>query len=200
MANKGKMSWNYQKLLNLGKKENFDQNTNKGQEAIFTLRKNFSDFMLINTFVDQDFVNMHDLFVTGKRYNKQHNTVEYYVKSRKAEDYKKMLLDSLYHPPIIYVDKDKSDNKKLYLVHRFENKQLYKNYIPDTLVGIEYLWGGEVNLQTTEIFRDKNKKGGFDYKQYRLLILTWFGLLHVYQVLMTVWLGNLLKIKKSLFE
>ena len=164
MANKGKMSWNFQKLLNLGNKENFNKETNKGQEAIFNLRRNFSDFMLINTFVDQDFVNQHDLFVTGKRYNKQHNTVEYYVKSRKAEDYKKMLLDSLYHPPVIYVDKEKSDDKKLYLVHRFENKQLYKNYIPDTLLGIEYLWGGEVQLQTTEIYRDKNKEGGFDYK------------------------------------
>ena len=164
MANKGKMSWNYQKLLNLETKENFDIKANKGQKAIFNLRRNFSDFMLINTFVDQDFVNMHDLFVTGKRYNKQRNTVEYYVKSRKAEDYKQMLLDSLYHPPIIKVDSEKSNRKNLYLIHKFEGKQLYKNYIPDTLMSIAYLWGGEVQLQTTEIFRDKNKKGGFDYR------------------------------------
>ncbi len=164
MANKGKMSWNYQKLLNLDLKESFNQNTNKGQKAIFNLRENFSDFMLINTFVDQDFVDKHDLFVTGKRYNKQRNTVEYYVKSRKSEDYKKMLLDSLYHPPIINVDREESNSKLLVLTHLFENKQLYKNYIPDTLLGIAYLWGGEVQLQTTEIYRDKANKGGFEYK------------------------------------
>ena len=45
--------------------------------------------------------------------------------------------------------------------HKFEGKQLVKNYIPDVLLGIEYLWSGcmggkyEVNLETTEIYRKK---------------------------------------------
>lgn len=165
LANKGQMSWDYQKLLSFEEKEAFNTSANKGQEAIFILRKYFSDFMLINTFVDQNFVNKHDLFVTGKRYNKQNNTIEYYVKSRKAEDYKQMLLDSLYHPPVITVDEEKSNDKNLYLVHQFENKQLYKGYIPDTLLAIEYLWGAQVQLQTTEIYRSKAKEGGFEYKK-----------------------------------
>lgn len=167
LGNKGKMSWQFQQLLSIDERKKFNNHANKGQESIFFLRKYFSDFMLINTFVDQDFVNKHDLFVTGKRYNKQRGTIEYYVKSRRAEDYKKMLLDSLYHPPVITVNEEKTSLKNLYLVHQFENKQLVKDFIADTLIGIEYLWGGTVQLQTTEIVRKKtaiNTKESFEYR------------------------------------
>jgi len=151
LANKGKLNYNFQKINNSEIRENYNLNTNKGKETIFDLRKIFSDFTLINTFVDQEFVDLHNLFVVGKRINEQKGTYEYYVKSRKAKDYKKMLIDSLYHPPHIEVDLEKTNEHNLYLVHHFENKQLYKNYIGDTMIGIEYLWGGQVQLETTEI-------------------------------------------------
>ncbi len=164
MANKGQMSWAFQKLKTYEAKANFDQKLDKGKSAIFTLRKYFSDFTLINTFVDQNFVNQHDLFVTGKRYNQQRNTIEYYVKSRKAEDYKQMLLDSLYHPPVINVDISKSDDEHLYLIHQFEGKQLVQSFIPDTLMAIGFLWGNEVQLQTTEIHRHEQNERELVYK------------------------------------
>jgi stage V sporulation protein R len=76
---------------------------------------------------------------------------EFYVKSRKAEDYRKMLLDTLYHPPHIEVELEKGKNKTLYLVHRFEEKPLVKEFIANTMMGIEYLWGGPVQLETSEV-------------------------------------------------
>jgi len=152
LANKGKINYNYQKISDAQKRENYNKNTNKGKETIFNLRKIFSDFTLINTFVDQDFVDLHNLFVVGKRFNQQRGTIEYYIKSKKAADYKQMLIDSLYHPPYIEVDTQKTNDENLFLVHHFEGKQLYKNYIHDTMIGIEYLWGGQVHLETTEIF------------------------------------------------
>ncbi len=104
--------------------------------------------MFINTFIDQDFVDAHKLFVSGKRLNKERMTWQYYVKSRDAEQYKNMVLDSLYHPPSI--DIDVMDNNSLYLKHLFEGKPLVKEYIKGTLLGIEYLWGGQVYLDTSE--------------------------------------------------
>ena len=107
--------------------------------------------------------------------NEKRGTVEYYVKSRQAEDYKKMLLDSLYHPPIIKVDTAKSTDTVLYLNHVFEGKQLVTEYIPDVLLGIEYLWSGcsggnyEVKLETTEIYK-KSSQPGFDYKEVQYSI------------------------------
>ena len=144
-----------------------------GRKSIFELRKKFSDFMLINTYVDRDFVDMHDLFVTGKRYNPQTNRLEYYVKSRKAEDYKQMLLDSLIHPPFIEVDLKKTNDERIYLVHKFEGKQLFKDYIPDTMLGIEYLWGAKVELETTEIVMTKpTSDGEKPKKELRRLLYT----------------------------
>lgn len=166
MADKGRLNYQFQQVADIEERKNFDRKTGNGEAFIFDIRKNFSDFSFINTFVEQDFVNEFNLFVVGKRLNQQRGTFEYYVKSKKAEDYKKMLVDSLYHPPFIYVDTEKSNENNLYLVHQFENKQLVKEFIADTMVGIEYLWGGQVELETTEII--KKKVGGdtkFDYKK-----------------------------------
>jgi stage V sporulation protein R len=171
-ANKGQLNYQYQRITSLNDKIKFDKNTNEGQKAIFNIRKNFSDFMLINTFVDQEFVDQHDLFVTGKRYNEQRQTIEYYVKSRKAEDYKQMLLNSLYHPPTIVVDEEKTTENNLYLVHKFENKQLVKEFISDTLLGIEYLWGNPVQLETTDIYAKKDPSENENKFEYRRVLYT----------------------------
>lgn len=169
LANKGKLQYYFQKNFGIEYREDFDMKTNSGKEAIFALRSDFSDFMLINTFVDQDFVDKHNLFTVGQRLNQQRGTVEYYIKSRKAEDYKKMLLDSLYHPPVINVNLDKTNEKCLYLEHLFEGKQLIKQYVPEVLIGLEYLWGAEVKLETTEIFVSQQTrpedKPKYDYRK-----------------------------------
>ena len=151
MADKGKLSFDFQRIGDERARKDFDDKTGKGKEFIFYVRRNFSDFLFINTFLDQEFVNRHKLFVAGKRLNRERMTWEYYVKSRNAEDYRQMVLDSLYHPPYIRVDTEKSSNGILYLDHRFEGKPLYKDFIPNTMMGIEYLWGKPVKLETTEL-------------------------------------------------
>jgi stage V sporulation protein R len=101
--------------------------------------------------VDQDFINRTNLFVAGKRLNQNKGVWEYYVKSRKAQDYRQMLFDSLYHPPHITINPEKSKNGDLYLDHHFEGKPLVKEFIANTMMGIEYLWGAPVKLETSEV-------------------------------------------------
>jgi len=132
-------------------REKFDAETGQGQDFIFKIRENLSDFLFVNTFVDQDFVTRNRLFVAGRRLNKAKMVWEFYVKSRKVEDYRKMLLDTLYHPPYIEIDPEKGKNNTLYLVHRFEGKPLVKEFIANTMMGIEYLWGSPVQLETSEV-------------------------------------------------
>jgi stage V sporulation protein R len=151
LADKGKISYKYQRLKDTKARKDFDEKTGTGQEFIFQVRENFSDFLFINTFLDQDFVDKNQLFVVGKRLNPERMVWEYYVKSRKAEDYRQMVLDSLYHPPHIEVDASKSGDGTLYLVHEFEGKPLYKDFIPNTMMGIEYLWGKPVKLETSDV-------------------------------------------------
>jgi stage V sporulation protein R len=150
MIGRGKYSFSFQRLANADERRLFDEKTGEGKPFIFKVRENFCDFTFINTFVDQDFVTSNKLFVAGKRLNRAKMVWEYYVQSRKAEDYRRMLFDSLYHPPHIKLDQSKGKNA-LYLVHHFEGKPLVKEFIANTMLGIEYLWGGPVKLETSEV-------------------------------------------------
>jgi len=151
LGNKGKYATRFRKLLDADQRERFDAHAAKGQEFIFKVRASLCDFTFINTFVDQDFVNHNKLFVAGKRLNRDRMVWEFYVKSRKAEDYRQMLLNGLYHPPHITIDGKKRDGNVLYLVHHFEGKPLVKDFVANTLLGIEFLWGGPVQLETSEV-------------------------------------------------
>ncbi len=151
MVSKGKYSYAFQSLKDSIAREAFDMKTQKGQEFIFRLRENYCDFTFINDFLDQDFMDRHKLFVAGKRLNKGKMVYEYFVKSRKVTDYRDMVFSSLYHPPQIIVDRKYTSEKKLYLKHVFEGKPLVRDFIANTLIGIEYLWGGTVLLETNEV-------------------------------------------------
>jgi stage V sporulation protein R len=153
LADKGKYSIAFKRLLNAKQRKDFDAKTGGGNDFIFKLRENLNDFMFINTFIDQDFINQYKLFVVGRRLNQARGVVEYYVKSRKAEDYRQMILDGLYHPPHITIDQGKANNGNLSLVHHFEGKPLVKEFISNTMLGIEYLWGAPVQLETSEVVK-----------------------------------------------
>jgi stage V sporulation protein R len=168
LADKGKLTYQFQRIKDARKRKEYDGRTGKGKEFIFHIRENFSDFLLVNTFLDQDFVDRNRLFVVGKRLNSQRMVWEYYVKSRKAEDYRQMVLDSLYHPPFIEVDTTKSSDGVLYLNHRFEGKPLYNDWIPNTMMGIEYLWGKPVKLETTEMI-ERSLMGKKEIQERRVL-------------------------------
>jgi len=150
MVDKGKYSFAFQILKNAIAREAFDRKTRRGQDFIFSLRENYCDFTFVNDFLDQDFINLHKLFVAGKRLNKRKMVYEYYVKSRKARDYRDMVFGSLYHPPRIIVEPEFTTEKKLYLKHTFEGKPLVNEFIANTMIGVEFLWGGTVMLETNE--------------------------------------------------
>ena len=151
MGDKGKYDMEFRKIHDVDERKKYDKDTGKGKDFIFGIRDDFCDFMFINTFVDQDFVSQNNLFVAGRRLNPGKMVWEYYVKSRKAGDYRQMLINSLYHPPHIEVDEKKCNDHTLYLVHHFEEKPLVKEFIANTMMGIEYLWGGPVQLETNEV-------------------------------------------------
>lgn len=151
LANRGKYSYDFQRIENTDQREKYDRNTNNGKEFIFRVRENFCDFLFINTFIDQDFVTNNKLFVAGKRLNQAKMVYEYFVQSKNAEDYKQMILQSLYHPPHIEISTEQKPENTMYLIHRFEEKPLVRDYIQATMMGIEYLWGAPVQLETSEV-------------------------------------------------
>jgi len=151
VADKGKYSLQFRKLTDTVQRDKFDTEIGSGKDFIFKLRENLNDFLFINTFVDQDFINQYKLFVAGRRLNQARGVWEYYIKSRAARDYRQMLIDGLYHPPHISVDEKRSENGELYLVHHFEGKPLVQEFIANTMLGIEYLWNMPVHLETSVV-------------------------------------------------
>lgn len=146
----GRVGYDYQRLTDAETRKKFDTKAGLGDQLIYQVRSELSDYLFIKNFVDQDFTDRYDLFVTGKRLDPQRMVWQYYVKSRDANDYRDMVLASLYHPPFIEVAPERGEGGALYLVHHFEGKQLVQEYIANTMVGIEFLWGGEVQLETSE--------------------------------------------------
>ncbi|MDR0306249.1 MAG: SpoVR family protein [Chitinispirillales bacterium] len=160
LADKGKLSQDFQRISSIRERERYDKAEGKGIEKIFDVRNNMCDYLFIDTFVDQDFVTKHDLFVAGKRLNSNKMVYEYYVKSRNAGDYCKMLQDSLYHPPFITVDPERNANNTLYLYHHFEGKPLVAEFISNVMLGLEFLWDGPVQLETSEVERGESRSDG----------------------------------------
>jgi stage V sporulation protein R len=150
MADKGRLSIKFERIRDVEARKKFDMGANNGRDFIFQVREDFCDFSFINTFLDDDFIQKNKLFVSGRRLNRAKGVWEHYVKSRDPEQYRNMLLDSLYHPPYVEIDEEKGGEDNLYLVHRFEGKPLVKEFIENTLIGIEFLWGGPVQLETSE--------------------------------------------------
>ena len=147
-AEKGKTGLEYYQTADQHQRRIFDRATGKGRDFILHLRENYCDSMFINSFLDQDFVDLHRLFVVGKRLNKEKTNWQYYVRSRKAADYKQMVADSLYHPPQITVSV--GEDNGLVLNHLFEGKPLVRDFIQGVLLGVSFLWGDQVHLYTSD--------------------------------------------------
>ncbi len=90
-ADKGRYSQQFLALLDQHQRRKFDQGTGRGQDYIFAVRENLNDFLFTNTFIEQDFVDRHKLFVADKVLDEQRMVWQWYVKSRNAQDYKQMV-------------------------------------------------------------------------------------------------------------
>ncbi len=151
-ADRGMLTYDFEKTHDVNTRQAWDKKTGRGLDFIHNVRRFHSDATAIREFVDQDFVDEFRLFVVGKRLNAEKGVWEYYVKSRKAADYANMISEQLYHPPDIVVNRSETEKTgELHLTHRFEGKELVREYINNTMLGIEFLWGGKVVLETHEV-------------------------------------------------
>lgn len=181
LAGKGKLAYGYQLIKDAEERKRFDQKPGAeyAKKILFEARANFNDFALVNFLSDedfQDFVDEHRLFVAGERLNLREGIRETYIKSRSGKAYRKLLNDSLYHPPHIIIDEAKAKGSGLYLDHIFEGRSLYTRYIPAVLPGLSYLAGGPVKLETTEFeieqtneWADQDDEAEIAYKKVRVL-------------------------------
>ncbi len=157
-SDKGKFTYEFEKIKDFETRKFYTKKNKNKNNYLFDVRRNFCDFTFINTFTNQEFVDRYKLVLVGTRINQQRMTREYYIKSKKADDYKNFILNNLIHPPHITISETKSKDGTLYLVHQYEGKQLIREFIDNTMIGIEFLWGNEVKLETYKIVKGKPEK------------------------------------------
>jgi len=180
LASKGKLSPEYQLLKGISERDKYDRNLGSEfkKKAILEARKYFDDHMLVNFLSDEDFqefVDKYKLFVIGVRPSREKwDTAEVYIKTKSGKDYRKHFNRMLYHPPVI--DFDTKDGR-LHLNHVYEGRSLYRRHIKQVLIGLGYLWGRPVQLETTEYEEDQPTERWFDqannpkYKKIRVLYI-----------------------------
>jgi len=169
-AEKGHLNYAFHRIEDREKRKDYDQRTGRGMEFLFYAREHFNDYQLINFLPDsdwQDFCNRNRLFTVGRRltYSERYGTMvwQYYIKSKDGKRYRQMLNNSLYHPPCIPVDENKMKYGELYLNHEFEGRQLVTEWIPATMMGIEFLWGKPVKLETTEFVLESKQANPYSW-------------------------------------
>lgn len=184
MARRGKLSPEYQLVQNIEARKHFDQHRGDAyaREAVLAARRYFDDYLLLNFLSPpdfQDFVDKHKYWVLGIRPSRtEWNMADVYVKSRNGEDFRKLLNQSLYHPPHVVVDERKAQDGELYLNHFYEGRELHAEFIPEVLMGLEFLWGKRVRLETT-IYEEvhpgnwwewqRMREHGFEHRRHRVV-------------------------------
>lgn len=161
LARKGKLSYDFQLMQDSRKRRLYDKNLGESyaRKVLFAVREHCDDALLVNFLSDddfQDFVDRYNLFVAGIRpHPEKLDWFEVYIKSKSGKDYRTMLNKSLYHPPHVCMSEEKAQKGDLYLDHTYEGRTLVTEYIPAVLIGLSYLWGGTVKLETTEYELEK---------------------------------------------
>jgi len=155
-SNKGKYSIEFDRILDKENRKYYDKHKDTGWQYIRDIMINCNDSMFINSFITQDFVEEYNLAVIGTRLVQYGQYKEYYIKSKKAADYKQMLLDTLTHPPLMCIKK--VNDKKLELKHKWEGVELYQPYVQQVLRNILWLWGNDSNIELETKFYDDDHK------------------------------------------
>ncbi|QQG46119.1 MAG: SpoVR family protein [Candidatus Niyogibacteria bacterium] len=163
MARRGKLSRGYQLIKDAEIRKHYNCGSGEGfaKKVLFEARKYFDDRLLLNFLSDddfQDFTDKHKFFVVGARLSPtKWGMAELYIKSKSGIEYRRLLNKHLYHPPHIVIDEKRSADGGLYLVHEYEGRTLFTKHIPEVLIGLEFLSGGCVALETTE-YEEVNMK------------------------------------------
>lgn len=180
LARKGKLSPKYQLIKNMEERKDYNRQLGNayGKQVLFEARKYLNDERLINFLSDedfQDFVNKYRLFIVGIRPHRQKwDKAEVYIKSKSGKDYRELLNKYLYHPPHIIIKEDMTSDDVLYLEHVYEGRSLVTKHIQSALIGLEFLSGKQVSLETTEYeevhadYRDWRELG-LDDSKYKIV-------------------------------
>ncbi len=144
---RGRFGREYEECDDYRTRAKWDTKAMLGTEKIFEVRKVYNDVGFVDTFLDEDFVNEHRLFV----YRRNEKTGRIEVDSRAYEKVKQRLLMALTNNgrPFIYVEDGNFENRgELLLWHDHIGLDLQLDRAQPTLENLFKIWRRPVNVRT----------------------------------------------------
>ncbi|MBN2490031.1 MAG: SpoVR family protein [Planctomycetes bacterium] len=151
---RGRHGPDYERCDDMERKRSWDTGARQGRTKIFEVRKVMHDVSFVDAFVTEEFAQKHHLFVYQK--NPRSGRVE--ITSRDFRRIKEELLfrmTNLGNPIVEVMDMNHMNRGELYLVHRWEGRDLKFDEALETLLNLRALWKRPVHLETKEDGRGK---------------------------------------------
>lgn len=144
--NTGQHGPEWERLEGVGEKERFNDQSNRGRDKIFEVRRIYNDVSFIDEFLTEEFVDRHQMYQT----HRDPQTGEVKVVSREWKRVKQSLLHHLTNrgEPTIYVaDANYGNRGELYLAHQWTGLEIDAVKAGEVLGNLRLLWGRPVHLQ-----------------------------------------------------
>ncbi|MDX2114060.1 MAG: SpoVR family protein [Planctomycetota bacterium] len=145
--NTGRHGALWERLDTLGARERFDDNSMKGREKIFEVRRIYNDVNFIDEFLSEEFVERHQMY----RYKRDPQTGELRVVSRDWRQVKQTLLYQITNmgQPFVYVlDANYQNRGELFLAHQWNGLDLDLAKSGEVLKNLREIWGRPVHVHT----------------------------------------------------
>ena len=142
----GRHGHEWEKLESIGAKKAFDDQSMKGRDKIFEVRRIYNDVNFIDEYLTENFVEEHKLFVSRP----DRATGEQRIASRDFQQIKETLLHRISNmgQPIIYVvDGNYLNRGELYLAQQWNGLDIEIATAVEVLKNVRRLWGRPVHLQ-----------------------------------------------------
>lgn len=144
---KGRFGPEFEQCDDYRKKASWDTGAKLGDEKIFEVRRIYNDIGFIDTFLDENFVEDHKLFL----YRRNEETGRIEVDTRAYQQVKDNLLLSLTNrgQPFIFVEDANHENRgELLLKHEHLGQDIQVSYALPALENVFRIWQRPVNLRT----------------------------------------------------
>ncbi|HEX2838741.1 MAG TPA: SpoVR family protein [Phycisphaerales bacterium] len=145
--NAGQHGSAWESLEGIGAKKGHDDQSGRGREKLFEVRRIYNDVSFIDEFLTEDFVEKHRMY----QHKRDPQTGEIKVVSRDFSRVKQTLLHHLTNAgqPFIYVvDANYMNRGELVLAHKFTGVEVEAAKATEVLRALRHIWGRPVHLLT----------------------------------------------------
>jgi len=164
--NKGRFGREYNDLISVEERENWDTKLMKGKEKVFQVLRTCSDWFFMKEFLTPDLVNDLGLYIYAIK--ETHVSDDFIITKHQAKEIADLISASFVHsgiPKIKIINGNYNGEGTMKLEHQFSGVPLEPTYCEKTLKHMFFLWGRDIVLKTNDGSNDlfyaassKNKK------------------------------------------